>query len=69
MKFRSRSEGYIFTVEPIRNAVVDGVTVKTKGIHAKFVDGVYETDDENIIQKLKDDTFYGVDFVEVNDEV
>lgn len=68
MKFVSKYKKHRVVLVPDRY-IVDNYGVRTlkRGISAQFVNGIFETEDKEIIELLKKNEWYNVDFKAIGD--
>jgi len=69
MKFKSKHAGEIVVIKPSKNMLVDGKIIKQSGKRVEFDDeGYLDTEDEDVIEGLKNNKFYGSAFSEVSEQ-
>ena len=68
MKFISKSTNYTLVLQPaIQSNPLSG-TIAKPGIYARFRDGLFLTDDEEIIRKMKISEGFNRDFIQAEDD-
>lgn len=63
MQFQSKYPSYKVVVKPSRYLIsAYGDKMFEQGIRVEFVNGAYSTDDKEIVDALKKNAYYGIDF-------
>ena len=62
MMFISKYANYRIVLKSMRYKEVEGTKFLTEGLTIEFMNGMYETNDESIINQLKAAKQYGIDY-------